>query len=535
MAVLTTLTILSLVAGFVYALLTVGHRDPRYPPGPPTLPFIGNLHQLPTKHIYLKLTEFAKIYGGLYTLKFGTGTVAVITDRRIVRELLDRKSSTSSARPASYITQKIISDGDHLLTVPYGQYWRTARRTIHQHFMESMCEHHDRIQHAEAVQMLRDFVFEPEKYMLHPKRFSNSTITSILYGVRSPSYESTQLKLLYEIMDHFTTVMEPGAMPPVDIYPWLKYIPERFLRNWVSRATQVKHEMHFLYESFLQHIIRRREEQGSKDSFLDKILDNNGKPNFTHNQMRFVGGNIMEAGSDTTANVLTAFIQAVTKWPRVQRKAQEEIDAKIGEDRTPNWADYSSLPYVAAIVKETMRWRPVTPLGIPHALDEDEWVDGKLLPKGTTLIMNTWGLHHDEKQFANPDVFNPDRYAGKTLSAAEYAISPDYENRDHYGYGAGRRLCVGIHLAERNLFLAMSMLLWAFNFEKEIDLVTKKPLEPDISPLTGYHEGIVTSAKPFPCKVTLRSEARRETILREFEDVEVEILSKYETSIHLGK
>lgn len=64
--------------------------------------------------------------------------------------------------------------------MPYGQYWRTTRKTIHQHFMESMCEkHHDRIQHAEAVQMLRDFVVEPEKYMLHPKRFSNSTITSI--------------------------------------------------------------------------------------------------------------------------------------------------------------------------------------------------------------------------------------------------------------------------------------------------------------------------------------------------------------------
>lgn len=148
--------------------------------------------------------------------------------------------------------------------------------------------------------------------------------------------------------------------------------------------------------------------------------------------------------------------------------------------------------------------------------------------------MNTWGLHHDEKQFANPDVFNPDRYAGKTLSAADYATSPDYENRDHYVYGAGRRLCVGIHLAERNLFLAMSMLLWAFNFEKEVDPVTKKPLEPDASPQTGYHEGIV-SAKPFPCKVTLRSEARRETILREFVHAEAEIFSKYETSILLGK
>lgn len=66
----------------------------------------------------------------------------------------------------------------------------------------------------------------------------------------------------------------------------------------------------------------------------------------------------------------------------------------------------------------------------------DEWIDGKFLPKGTVIFINVWGLHHDENKFHDPDNFDPDHYAGRNLLAAAYAVSSDYENRDHYNYGA---------------------------------------------------------------------------------------------------
>jgi len=71
----------------------------------------------------------------------------------------------------------------------------------------------------------------------------------------------------------------------------------------------------------------------------------------------------------------------------------------------------------------------------------DEWVDGKLLPKGTVLFVNVWGLHHDESKFPDSHTFDPDHYKGRTLSAAEYANSADYENRDHYGFGMSTPRC----------------------------------------------------------------------------------------------
>lgn len=62
-------------------------------------------------------------------------------------------------------------------------------------------------------------------------------------------------------------------------------------------------------------------------------------------------------------------------------------------------------------------------------------VDGYLLPKGSILFLNVWGVHHDSKRFPNPDVFDPDHFKGQTALAAEYANVADPDGRDHYGYG----------------------------------------------------------------------------------------------------
>lgn len=142
--------------------------------------------------------------------------------------------------------------------------------------------------------------------------------------------------------------------------------------------------------------------------------------------------------------------------------------------------------------------------------------------------MNVWGLHHDPLRFLNPDSFDPDRYKGRVLLAPEYAASADFENRDHYAYGSGRRICPGIHLAERNLFLAMAKMLWAFSFAEKRDL-QGKVIPVDANAATGYSSGFLHCPKPFDCEIKPRSEARRETILKEYAQAEKNIFSQYET------
>jgi cytochrome P450 family 619 len=115
-----------------------------------------------------------------------------------------------------------------------------------------------------------------------------------------------------------------------------------------------------------------------------------------------------------------------------------------------------------------------------------------------------------------------------TSLASELAQSANPDDRDHYGYGSGRRLCPGIHLAERNMFLAMAKLLWAFDFAPEKDEKTGKEVEIDTDPTTGYSEGFLVCAKKFGLSVKARGEGRRKTILREFEEGKRDVLDKFE-------
>lgn len=116
--------------------------------------------------------------------------------------------------------------------------------------------------------------------------------------------------------------------------------------------------------------MRRRQAIGSIDSVVDRVLDQQEKYGLTTHQVTLLAGVTIKGGSDTTASVLSSTIQALVTNPMVLKKAQAEIDSVVGEDRTPTWDDYEKLPYIAAMVKESHRWRPVAPLAVPHALSE---------------------------------------------------------------------------------------------------------------------------------------------------------------------
>ncbi|KAK4927845.1 hypothetical protein LTR66_016268, partial [Elasticomyces elasticus] len=417
---------------FVRAALTYGHRTSNMPHGPPTVPFIGNAHLIPKSYTHIKLTEWARKYGGLYMLKVGNSNMAVVTDRRIVKEVIDSKSAIYSHRPHSYVSHELITKGDHLLVMHYGPQWRTFRRLVHQHLMESMVEStHLRIVNAEAIQLVRDYMLDPGHHMAHPKRYSNSITNSIVFGIRTADRHGKNMNRLYKLMEQWSEIMETGATPPVDIFPWLKNIPERFFGNYVSKARAIGVQMETLYEGILQKVEKRRESGADLGTFMDRVLSTQDRNELPRHQLAFIGGVLMEGGSDTSSSLTLAIVQALIQNPDVQRKAHAEIDAVVGHDRSPVWDDLARLPYINMIVKEGHRWRPILPICFPHALGEgmpisyldwiptdvtlltelDDWIDGKFLPKGTVVVVNTWGLHMDPNQEYDPAAFIPERFA----------------------------------------------------------------------------------------------------------------------------
>lgn len=87
---------------------------------------------------------------------------------------------------------------------------------------------------------------------------------------------------------------------------------------------------------------------------------------------------------------MRVFFLAMALYPETQRIAQHEIDQTIGKEAFPTFQDRQRLPYVQALCKEVMRWRPVTPIAVPHVLRQDDLIGNYFIPKGTVVIGNTW-------------------------------------------------------------------------------------------------------------------------------------------------
>ncbi|USP74116.1 hypothetical protein yc1106_01390 [Curvularia clavata] len=521
---------------------------------PPTLPLLGNIHQIPAQQTYLKafelkdrneayifcvlikrFTEWSKKYGGLYMLHIAHQKTIVISDRRIVKELMEKKQSLTSGRPAAETLNRMLYDNDEILLMQASDpQWRTTRKYLHQNFMISMVEKtHMQLINAEAVQMLKDILDKPESFMQHTKRFANSFMMSIGYGIRTPTVDTKHMVQIGKVMSNTTKLLQPGGLPPLDIFPFLRYVPQRLLGSWRDKIDETHKELNDLHLGHLDLVLERRARKGRVECFADRLIEQQKSLELNRHQQAFMIGILIEAGSDTTSSAMNAVFNLITAHQKWAHAAQREIDSVVGEGRSPEFSDFGKLPIVSAIVKETLRLRPIAPLGFPHALKEgnalpqlpsiccfflttaDVWIDGKLLPKGSDLIVNIYAIHQDPDAHPNPNEFNPGRYLDKPALSDEYAHASDYRDRDHYAYGIGRRLCPGIHLAERALFVTVAKALWAFEFSPKYDS-DSVPMHIDITSETGYDDGVAIGPLPYPCDITVRSMARRETILAEF-------------------
>lgn len=157
-----------------------------------------------------------------------------------------------------------------------------------------------------------------------------------------------------------SVVLEPGANPPVDEFPFLRYIPARFA-FWKRRAIAAGDTMDNVWLKARQLVDERRAKGDHRQCIIDNLLDRYEKEGFPFTQHEFnnLMGEMIEGGADTTSAQLKSMILAFALHPEAQKKACLEIDAVCGTARSPDWSDFEKLPYVNCILKEGMRWRPV--------------------------------------------------------------------------------------------------------------------------------------------------------------------------------
>ncbi|RAQ67739.1 O-methylsterigmatocystin oxidoreductase, partial [Aspergillus flavus] len=137
---------------------------------------------------------------------------------------------------------------------------------------------------------------------------------------------------------------------------------------------------------------------------------------------------------------------------------------------------------------------------------------------GTILLANLNALHWDPERFPHPFHFKPERYLNHLHRSAVYAAGGDILARDHFTFGAGRRICPGIHLAENGLFLAVANIIWAYEFKLPLDDQGEEiPL--DITD-EGFMEGAIRVPKQYTVRILERNAARSRLIRSEWDQAQ---------------
>jgi cytochrome P450 len=289
-------------------------------------------------------------------------------------------------------------------------------------------------------------------------------ILKIVYDYNIEPHDKDPLVgVVKEALEQFSAAAIPGKWA-VDAIPMLEHLPE-WLPGSSFKATarlwrQTLMDVVDVPYKFVQDRIASGE---VRTSFVSKSIEQARKEStFDHeaeHAIKWSAASMYAGGADTSVSTMVAFFLAMSMFPDVQRKAQEEIDRVVGTSRLPDAGDRASLPYVNAVVEEAQRWHPIAPTGLPHVADEDDTINGVTIPKGAVLIPSIWWFTRDPATYHDPEAFKPERF-----------LEPYKEpSATNVTFGFGRRICPGKALADASLYLTFAQSLAAFDIKKAAD------------------------------------------------------------------
>jgi cytochrome P450 len=323
--------------------------------------------------------------------------------------------------------------------------------------------------------------------------------------------ECDEVREIYGIMSDFSTIAAPGAYL-ADTLPPLGRLPLR-LQWWRKGIKPYYDRQANLWMSLWSSLKTQVETKQAPECFVKQVIESDyAAQGITELQAAFLAGSLIEAGSETTSAGINVAILYLAANPEVRAKAHEEISRVVGTSRSPTFSDEASLPYIRAIVKETMRIRPVTNIGTPHYTTAPVTYKDIYIPADSIVCIQQYAIHYDPTLFPSPSTFNPSRYLSFPEKSGFYAAG-SADARDHWNFGAGRRICSGMHLAENSMFIVLAKLLWAFDVRPPLDGEGRVE-EMDTSD-EAFELGANTVPKPYRARWVVRGEEMRRTVERE--------------------
>ncbi|KAF9443096.1 cytochrome P450 [Macrolepiota fuliginosa MF-IS2] len=439
----------------------------KIPTGPVGLPVIGSFPFL-THYPELTLDQWAKRYGPLYSIWLGNQLFVIISDPNIAKDLMITNGAIFSSRKEMFVKSQNLLTGRGITATPYNDKWRKHRRIANSWLNKAAVDSYSEVLDYEATVLVSNLYTYgkaggvPVNPQPHAGQCSLNTMLTITFGIRTDTIDHPLAARALKLSREFMNCTGPMSNL-VDFVPVL----QKFPNSMTTRARKLHSDLVETYGGMIQEIEARIKcGEDVPDCLVKTLLEVREKEDLDFLDMALLCSGFMIGGVETTASIMQWFSALIPAHPFIQQKAHEELDRVVGRNRLPVLEDERDLPYIRAIIKEVERCHNPFWLGTPHVNTEDFTYQNQFIPKNTVLVMNNYTMHHNSQRYPDPFIFNPERYINdKTLSSESANISNPME-RDHWTFGIGRRKCPGILVAEREIFLAISRMLWAFRMEE---------------------------------------------------------------------
>ncbi|KAL2483128.1 Cytochrome [Forsythia ovata] len=445
------------------------------PPSPLALPIIGHLHLLaPIPH--QALAKLSQRYGPLIHMFLGSVPCVVASSPEMAKEFLKTYESLFSNRPQSFAIDYLTYGSQDFSFAPYGPYWK---------FMKKLCMSEllggqtlELLLPVRRSEIMRFIDFLSRKACAGKSidiggeliRLTNNVISRMIMSERcsEDEDEAGEVRKLVQEIAELT-----GKFNLTDFIWFCKNLD---LQGFGKRLKEVRYR----FDAMMERIIDEHQNPGRKlklqneegevvkdllDILLDISANGSSEMSLTRENIKAFILDIFAAGTDTSAITTEWALAELINHPNILHKAQKEIDSVVGKNRLTEESDIPNLPYLQAIVKETLRLHPTGPL-IVRESTEDCTIGGYHIPAKTRLFVNVWAIGRDPKHWENPLQFQPERFLNEDGN-----VKAQLDVRgQHYHllpFGSGRRGCPGTSLALQVVQTTLAAMIQCFEWKAE--------------------------------------------------------------------
>ncbi|XP_023542050.1 cytochrome P450 71B19-like isoform X1 [Cucurbita pepo subsp. pepo] len=452
--------------------VAANRRKRNFPPSPPKLPIIGNLHQL-GKLPHKSLWRLSQLYGPIMSLNLGRIETIIISSAETARALLKTHDLQSCNRPQTHAMKKFTYNFLDLGFSPYSDYWREMRKIcMLEFFSMKRVLSYEPIREQE-VGLLIESILQSASCgaTVDLSEKSIALTTGVIFRIAfGKPFEGNGF---HELISEVEALM--GSYSASEFFP-VPFVGEIF--DWFNgrkaRLEKVFNEINALFQEVINEHLCPERPKPVQDDIIDVLLAISKKQVdpctivINHENIKAILFNIFVAGLDTGSITIVWAMAELAKNSKLMKKAQEEIRNYVGNKGKVRERDVEELPYLKMIVKETLRLHPPAPLLLPRETISHFKIENYDFYPKTMVQVNIWAIGRDPTCWTDPEEFLPERFAESSI---------DYKGQhfEFLPFGAGRRICPGINMGVKTVELALTNLLYHFDWKlsngmKEEDL-----------------------------------------------------------------